>query len=166
MKFVILHSFLFSLKFLFVCLFYFKWFKFENLHFMKLLLVPWTTACSSDLEDAVATTLVVFGTDDVQGSSQPTSPLQWLSSWELLYAVLHMHTSARSFFFKCHFLMSFPPQKSFMSPHCRSSNFLNWHSKVKVKVLVTQSCPTLCNSVDCSLPGFCLHVILQARILE
>ena len=27
---------------------------------MKFLLVPWTTACSSDLEDAVATTLVVW----------------------------------------------------------------------------------------------------------
>ena len=134
---------------------------------MKLICSVHDASCMTPcLSSSFATTLVVFGTDDVQGSSQPTSPLQWLSSWELLYAVLHMHTSARSFFFKCHFLMSFPPQKSFMSPHCRSSNFLNWHSKVKVKVLVTQSCPTLCNSVDCSLPGFCLHVILQARILE
>ena len=31
---------------------------------------------------------------------------------------------------------------------------------------VAQSCPTLCNSVDCSLPRSFLHVILQARILE
>ena len=31
---------------------------------------------------------------------------------------------------------------------------------------VTQSCPTLCNPVDCSLPGSSLHGILQARILE
>ena len=29
-----------------------------------------------------------------------------------------------------------------------------------------QSCPTLCNAVDCSLPGFSFHGILQARILE
>ena len=29
-----------------------------------------------------------------------------------------------------------------------------------------QSCPTLCNPVDCSLPGFSIHGILQARILE
>ena len=29
-----------------------------------------------------------------------------------------------------------------------------------------QSCPTLCNSMDCSLPGFSVHGILQARILE
>ena len=31
---------------------------------------------------------------------------------------------------------------------------------------VTQLCPTLCNPVDCSLPGSFLHGILQARILE
>ena len=29
-----------------------------------------------------------------------------------------------------------------------------------------QSCPTLCNSMDCSPPGFPVHGILQARILE
>ena len=33
-------------------------------------------------------------------------------------------------------------------------------------VLVTQSCPTLCDPMDCSLPGFSVHGILQARILE
>ena len=31
---------------------------------------------------------------------------------------------------------------------------------------VTQSCLTLCNPVDCSLPGSSIHGILQARILE
>ena len=31
---------------------------------------------------------------------------------------------------------------------------------------VTQSCPTLCNPVDCSPPGSTVHGILQARILE
>ena len=29
-----------------------------------------------------------------------------------------------------------------------------------------QSCPTLCNPVDCSPPGSSVHGILQARILE
>ena len=28
------------------------------------------------------------------------------------------------------------------------------------------SCPTLCIPVDCNLPGFSVHGILQARILE
>ena len=31
---------------------------------------------------------------------------------------------------------------------------------------VTQSCPTLCNPVDCSLPGSSIHGIFQARVLE
>ena len=31
---------------------------------------------------------------------------------------------------------------------------------------VTQSCPTLCFPVNCSLPGSSIHGILQARILE
>ena len=36
----------------------------------------------------------------------------------------------------------------------------------KVKVFVTQSCPTLCDPMDCSPPGSSVHGILQARILE
>ena len=31
---------------------------------------------------------------------------------------------------------------------------------------IAQSCRTLCNPVDCSLPGSYIHVILQARILQ
>ena len=49
------------------------------------------------------------------------------------------------------------------------------HSKVsqlyirtymKVKVLVAQTCPTLCDPTDCSLTGSSVHRLLQARILE
>ena len=39
--------------------------------------------------------------------------------------------------------------------------------KVKVSESeVAQSCPTLCDQVDCSLPGSSVHGILSARILE
>ena len=31
---------------------------------------------------------------------------------------------------------------------------------------VTQLCPTLCNPMDCSLPGSSVHGIFQARVLE
>ena len=31
---------------------------------------------------------------------------------------------------------------------------------------VAQSCPTLRDPMDCSLPGSCIHGILQARVLE
>ena len=36
----------------------------------------------------------------------------------------------------------------------------------KVKVLVTQLCPTFCDPMDCSPPGSSVHGIIQARILE
>ena len=39
-------------------------------------------------------------------------------------------------------------------------------SEVKNENEVTQSCTTLCDPMDCSLPGFSIHGILQARILE
>jgi len=36
----------------------------------------------------------------------------------------------------------------------------------KVKVLVTELCPTLCNPMDCRPPGSSVYGILQARTLE
>ena len=39
-------------------------------------------------------------------------------------------------------------------------------TEIKRETKVTQLCPTLCNPMDCSLPGFFVHGILQARILE
>ena len=36
----------------------------------------------------------------------------------------------------------------------------------KWKSEVTQSCPTLCNPMDCNPPGSSIHGIFQARILE
>ena len=38
--------------------------------------------------------------------------------------------------------------------------------RIKEKVLVTQSCPTLFDPMDYSLPGSAVHGILLARILE
>ena len=38
--------------------------------------------------------------------------------------------------------------------------------KQKMKVLVLQSCLTLCNPTDRSPPGSSVHGVLQARILE
>ena len=41
-----------------------------------------------------------------------------------------------------------------------------WKQKVKSESEVAQSCLTLCDPVDCSLPGSSFHGILQAGILE
>ena len=38
------------------------------------------------------------------------------------------------------------------------------HACMYTKLL--QSCPAFCNPMDCSPPGFSVHGILQARILE
>ena len=42
----------------------------------------------------------------------------------------------------------------------------HWETRVRLEVLVSQSCLTLCNPMDCSLPGSSVHGFLQARILE
>ena len=50
-----------------------------------------------------------------------------------------------------------PMQRGYMSMY-----FLSYYSKV----LVAQSCPTLCDPTDSSPEGSSVHEILQARILE
>ena len=75
----------------------------------------------------------------------------------------------------CHFLLQGIFMTQGLKPnllHCRQILYCLSHQgspffwEVKVKVLVTQLCRTLCNPMDCSLPGFSIHVIFQARILE
>ena len=45
-------------------------------------------------------------------------------------------------------------------------HFLLQCMKVKSESEVAQSCPTLSNPMDCSLPGSSVHGICQARVLE
>ena len=45
-------------------------------------------------------------------------------------------------------------------------HFLFQGMKVKSESEVAQSCPTLRNPMDCSLPGASAHGIFQARVLE
>ena len=42
---------------------------------------------------------------------------------------------------------------------------LLFNTLTRFVILVAQSCPTLCDPVDCSLPGSSVHEIFQARIL-
>ena len=48
--------------------------------------------------------------------------------------------------------------------------FNNLTSKTETNILseseIAQSCPTLCDPMDCSPPGSSIHAILQARKLE
>ena len=45
-------------------------------------------------------------------------------------------------------------------------HFLLQCMKVKSESGVAQSCPTVCDPIDCSLPGSPIHAIFQARVLE
>ena len=45
-------------------------------------------------------------------------------------------------------------------------HFLLQCMKVKSESEVAQSCPTLCDPMDCSLPGSSIHGVFQARVLE
>ena len=45
-------------------------------------------------------------------------------------------------------------------------HFLLQCMKVKIESEVAQSCPTLSNPMDCSLPGSSIHGIFQARVVE
>ena len=45
-------------------------------------------------------------------------------------------------------------------------HFLLQCVKVKSECEVSQSCPTLSDPTDCSLPGSSIHGIFQARVLE
>ena len=54
-----------------------------------------------------------------------------------------------------------------VSVPCNAGNYFDTHLYIrKVKVLVIQSCPTLCDPMDCSLPGSSVHGFLQAKIPE
>ena len=64
----------------------------------------------------------------------------------------------------CHFDFSWliiiqSPPLFHYSPSCKNN-------ELKCEVLVTQSCPTLCEPMDCTLPGSSVHSIFQAWILE
>ena len=48
---------------------------------------------------------------------------------------------------------------SFLHPPCQNIKKMRWDACV-------QSCSTLCEPMDCSLPGSSVHWILQASILE
>ena len=96
---------------------------------------------------------------------------QWWFGWDL---------NVHSFIHLCSFIYSFLVTHSLQE--CLPKCFLGGKKvKVKVKLFtqmfsgwkeseseseVAQLCPTLCDPMDCSLPGSSVHGILQAKVLE
>ena len=105
-------------------------------------------------EYGILTYLLSFQLHPYAGFTGPFVPWVLLPPWQRT----GVPCSCLDFFF-------FPPALSlamyFYPPHNSKRK-----RKVKVKSLSAQSCPTLCNPMDCSPPGYSVHLILQARILE
>ena len=68
--------------------------------------------------------------------------------------------------------LPFPPPGDLSDPGIKPlslDQILHWqlcHVKVKSESEVAQLCPTLCDPMDCSLPGSSVHGIFQAIVLE
>ena len=93
----------------------------------------------------------------------------FLKTWPLLHRIGRTECPGR-FQNGCFYTVPAGSVREFSSsPH--SENLVGI-LKVKLKKVdegegeVAQSCPTLSDPVDCSLPRFSVHGILQARILE
>ena len=61
--------------------------------------------------------------------------------------------------------------KSLCKLKCVANNLLTlfprlWEQRIGCYAMLLQSCLTLCDPVDCSLPGSSVHGILEARTLE
>ena len=64
---------------------------------------------------------------------------------------------------------TFPPSTLILIPQPLHLVFFcqtNYSTKSESESEVAQSCPTLCDPMDCTLPGSSIHGIFQARILE
>ena len=106
-----------------------------------------------------------------------TSDITSVMGFTQLYSVLKKkkrYLFFHNFYFKR--LLSIVSDSQFQTQNASPSipapprHFLKMRIEVVVWgggcVLITQLCLTLCYAVDCSLPGSCIHGILQTRILE
>ena len=73
--------------------------------------------------------------------------------WAAVHGVAESRTRLSNFTFTFHF-------HALEKETTTHSSILAWESEV------AQSCPTLSDPMDCSLPGSSIHGIFQARVLE
>ena len=83
------------------------------------------------------------------------------------YTHTHTHTHIyRYMYIYFHILFPYGPLQSIEYSSLCYTIGLCWLCILYMKVNVAQSCPTLCDPVDCSPPGSSVLGILQPRILE
>ena len=109
------------------------------------------------------------GVGDGQGSRACCGPWGWkvghVWATELIFqSYQHLRSNCHVFDYFC-FLPSLNHYWKILSFYYRVGTTMP-NTELSMWSESAQSCPTLCNHMDCSLPGSSLHGILQARILE
>ena len=130
---------------------------------------PWTATHQASLPFAVSWSMLkLVSIESVMSSNQLTLCCRLL----LLPSIF---PSIRIFSSEFAFYIRWPKYWSFsfsISPFSEYSGLLSFRidwfdfPAVQMKVKVAQSCLTLCNPMDCSLPCFSVHGILQAKVLK
>ena len=90
---------------------------------------------------------------------------RWLSQSRNLPASTHVQGAGILFKGIKHVPSSQISQR-FMGEMETWTNDCKWGTKQESESEVTQSCLTLCDPMDCSLPGSSIHGIFQTRVLE
>ena len=92
---------------------------------------------------------------------RPRGHPAWCVACCLLSATLILRSLKGSYLLVC------PPTKLKVPGASEDvSDGCYWYLVDRGQRVCAQSCPTLCNPMDCSRPGSSVHGILQARILE
>ena len=79
---------------------------------------------------------------------------------------MHLYSSHRSFIKTLLSKNTCGCLKKQEGEHEMAFPLCTFHAEYKAQVLITQSCLTLCDPMDCSPPGSSVPGIFQARILE
>ena len=108
-------------------------------------------------------------------SSESTLHIRWPKYWSFSFSISPSNKHPGLISFRMDWLDLLAVQgtlKSLLQHHSSKASILRCSSFFTVQFShpysskVAQSCPTLCYPMDCSLPGFSVHGIFQARVLE
>ena len=104
--------------------------------------------------------------ENTWGNLCALSSLGWVSLWYFCSERFSREVLSQS---PWSILSPFQNLKTSETGMLGSSDYISLTSPLNTCVCVcmhAQSCPTLCELIDCSLPGFSVHGIIPARILE
>ena len=120
---------------------------------VRLFVTLWTAARQASLSFTISQSLLKLM------SIESVIPFNHLILCHPLLLLPSIFPSIRVFFNQLALRIRWPKYWCFSFSICPPNEW-------KAKVSVAQSCPTLCNPMDCSPPGSSIHGIFQASILE